>query len=243
MIRTAIALAALCLTPAFASTLTLTFQELYVYVESDPPAYLSNASPEFFTSLNSGNLGSYGWQIVNPTVNPWTSISLLFFLDAEWDLTENLVSNEYAEFFGLDLPSGAPSGAIAPDSWEADEPGYVFGDIYTNVSFNGFLDNTNAVPSSSPDDVSLAFRWTVLNIAPGETLTLTLHHLTSATTGIGHFDPDSGASFFVAGYLERTPGPSDPGPDPSPVPEPSTAWLMLAGLAALAVPCRNKFRS
>jgi len=245
MTRNLILLAALSFAPAFGTPLTLTSQELYVYVEADPALYLSNASPEFFTTLNADNLGSYGWQIVNSGVNPWTAVTLLFFLDAEWDLTENLVTNEYAEFFGLSVPDGAPPGAIAPGSWEADEPGYVFGDIYANVSFNGFLDNSNAVPSSAPDDVSIAFGWTALNVAPGETLTLTMQHLTSATTGIGHFDPDSLAGFYVNGYLERSGAPADPDPDPDPtaVPEPSTAWMLAAGVALSAATCRNKFRS
>ena len=35
------------------------------------------------------------------------------------------------------------------------EPGFLFGDIYTNV-INGTLDNTNGVPSALPDDVSFA---------------------------------------------------------------------------------------
>jgi hypothetical protein len=46
----------------------------------------------------------------------------------------------------------------AGQTWEIDEPGYVFGDIYSNV-LSGSLDNENAVPEGLENDVSLAIGW------------------------------------------------------------------------------------
>ncbi len=223
---------------ALGATLTTTSQELYLYIGADAPFYYNQSSPEFTNSLDGGNFGFYSWQIGNTTASTWVDLKILFFLDAEWDFDQNLVSNEYAEFLGLGLPSGAPLGAIAPIGWEIDEPGYVFGDIYTNVAVLGATDESNAVPSSAPDDVSLAYRWSIAELAPGESFTITVQHLTASTLGIAHFDPDSNAAFFVNGYLEVQ---TNPAPPPNPeVPEPST-WAMAAlGLAGIGIALRSR---
>jgi len=214
---------------AAGATLTLTSQELHLYIDQGTPGFYSPSSVEYFTNLDGDNFGDYGWLITNNTANPWANISLLFFLDAEWDLGTNLVSNEYGEFLSLGLANGAPPGALAPQGWEIDEPGYVFGDIYTNVSFNGTLDNQNAVPSNMPDDVSLAFLWATTNLGPGDSLRLTILHQSAAVDGIGHFDPDSQAVFYVNGYLEVI---SNAAPGTG-VPEPGMGWALGAGLAAI----------
>ena len=72
---------------------------------------------------------------------------LLVFLDYEIDEFVNTYYNEY----------GATSAALpgAGLTWEIDEPGFVFGDIYDNF-LAGALDGTNAVPFALPDDVSFA---------------------------------------------------------------------------------------
>ncbi len=221
---------------ASAAMLTLTSQELYLYIDQNAPVLYTPASPEFSTNLDADLLGNYGWLISNNSTFTWTNVSLFFFLDAEWDFETNLVSNEYAEFLGLGLPSGAPSGALAPNGWEIDEPGYVFGDIYNNVSAGATVDNFNAVPGSSPDDVSLAFRWNLPSLGAGESMRLTILHQSAATEGIAHFDPDSIASFYVNGYLE--PIPAQGGGNE--VPEPGGATAVAAGLALLAYIARKK---
>lgn len=223
---------------ASGATLTLTSQELFFYIGSDAPIYYNQNSPEHTSALDGDNFGSYSWQIENTTASTWVDLSVLFFLDAEWDFEQNLVSNEHAEFLGLGLPVGAPLGAVAPVGWEIDEPGYVFGDIYENVAFLGTVDNTNAVPSSDPDDVSLAFRWSLASLAPGESFSITIQHLTALTLGIGHFDADSLAEFYVNGYMEVQTNPEPPtGPE---VPEPST-WAMAAmGLVGIGFASRRR---
>ena len=72
--------------------------------------------------------------------------NILVFLDIEIDELVNTFFNEFGSVVG------APGAGL---SWEIDEPGYVFGDIYTNF-VAGALDGTNGVPSGSPDDVSFA---------------------------------------------------------------------------------------
>jgi len=67
------------------------------------------------------------------------------------------LSPETTSFFYNDygISGGTPS---AGQTWEIDEPGYTFGDIYFNV-LSGSLDNENAVPEGLENDVSLAIGW------------------------------------------------------------------------------------
>jgi hypothetical protein len=223
---------------ATAATLTLTSQELYLFIGADDPFMYSPASAEYFTNLDGDNFGTYGWTITNNTGSAWSPVSLFFFYDGSWDEGVDIESNnafdEYGELWGLGLSPGAPAGAIAPDGYEIDEPGYVFGDIYTNVSFLGTVDNFNAVPSSAPEDVSLAYRWVLPSLAAGDTLRLTIQHLSAATEGISHVDPDDSAVVFVNGYLEVEAA------EVTGVPEPGTIWAMGAGLLALGYAVRKR---
>lgn len=210
-----------------AATLTLTSTDLFVYFQTTP-ANFNASSPEFTSNLDSENFGSYSWLLTNNTAFAWNNFSLITFLDAEWDLSTNLVSNEYAEFIGFGLPAGAPAGAVGFSSWEADEPGYVFGDIYTNASFLGTLDNLNAVPSSAPDDVSIALGWFITtSIDPGQSLKVTVLHSTAALEGLAHYDPDSNASLFVNGFYEILGSPANQ------VPEPTSSALLAAGITLI----------
>lgn len=221
---------------AAAATLTLTSQEIYFYIDQNAAEYYSASSPEFFSNLDGDNFGDYGWVIANNSGAAWANLSIFLFLDAEWDLETNLVSNEYGEFLGLGLPVGAPIGAVAPDGWEIDEPGYVFGDIYDNVSTFATVDGFNAVPSSAPDDVSIAYRWTLPALAAGESLRLTVLHESAATTGIGHFDPDSNGAVYVNGYVQLVAAP----PIGNEVPEPGTTVALGTGLAVIGYLLRKK---
>ena len=210
-----------------AATLTLTSTDLFVYFDPTPTNF-NASSLEFTSNLDSENFGSYSWLITNNTAFAWTNFSLITFLDAEWDLSTNLVTNEYADFMGFGLPAGAPPGAVGFSSWEADEPGYVFGDIYTNASVLGVLDNLNAVPSSAPDDVSIALGWYIsTSIDPGQSLKVTVLHSTAALEGIAHYDADSSASLFVNGFYEILGTPTNE------VPEPSTAALFAASITLI----------
>src|SRR3990172_2178938 len=144
------------------------------------------------------------------------------FLDHEIDETDpGGFTNEYGEAVNV---GSKPAGL----SWEIDEPEYVFGDIYTNFTA-GTLDDSNGVPSSSPDDVSMALLWNFL-LAAGETATLTFTVTDVAPLSgfyLSQTDPDSPYAIYMTGGLGITGGPVG-------VPEPTSLIILAAGLAGLA---------
>jgi hypothetical protein len=216
-----------------AATLTITSTDLYAYFQASP-SYFNASSSEFTSILDLENFGSYSWLLTNNSASAWSNFSLITFIDAEWDFSTNLATNEYAAFLGFGLPASAPLGAVAFSSWEADEPGYVFGDIYNNASFLGILDNLNAVPSSAPDDVSLALGWFVsTSIEPGQSIRITVLHSTAALEGLAHYDPDSNGTLVVNAYYEIL------GTPVNPVPEASSAGLFASGILFLYLRSRK----
>ena len=113
------------------------------------------------------------------------------FLDHEIDQTLNTWFNE------VGTVSGTPS---AGQSWEIDEPGYTFGDIYTNLKA-GNLDNSIGTPN--PEDVSMALGWN-FSLPAGETALLKFDvSRTSPTSGffLVQTDPNSNQSLFFSSSL------------------------------------------
>jgi hypothetical protein len=149
----------------------------------------------------------------------------LTYLDHEIDEELNTWFNENASI------GGALGGG---QSWEADEPEFVFGDIYTNYMGNA-LDNSNAVPVGSEDDVSMALGWD-FSLAAGQTAVASFFASTSNDSGgsffIEHNDPDSsavgangGASIFFWSDLNI-----QGGEPPSGLMEPGTLGMTLFGM-------------
>jgi len=103
------------------------------------------------------------------------------FVDHEIDEADNTFFNENG---------AAVNTPAAGQSWEIDEPGYVFGDIYDNI-LAGSLDNTNAVPAGSENDVSMALGWDI-EPGPGAIVTFVLS-TTAPADGfyLCHSDPES----------------------------------------------------
>jgi hypothetical protein len=143
------------------------------------------------------------------------------FVDHEIDETVNTFFNEY----------GSTNGSTTSgQSWEIDDP--FFGDIYSNF-YASSLDSSNAIPSISPTDVSMALAWDYI-LSPLESSLITFT-VGQAAPSSGFYlmqtDPDSSYSLYFTSSLAI-----------STVPEPATVFLLGAGLAALGVVYRRRSR-
>lgn len=163
-------------------------------------------------------LGSIGF-----TISGAGAHSLVSFFDHEIDVLANTWFNEF----------GATGGtAAAGQSWEIDEPGYVFGDIFDNFLSNT-LDNSNGVPSGADDDVSVAMGWNFV-LAADQTATISFLIGESAPVGffLNHTDPDSVNAIYLSSALDVMGGGTQ-------IPEPGTLWLLGAGLLGLGISRRR----
>ena len=151
------------------------------------------------------------------------------FLDHEIDEPSNTFFNEFGSTGGA-----APAGL----TWEIDEPGLVFGNIFTHFSNStaggSLLDNTSGVPSGSPNDVSMALGSNFTLLA-GEKADVTFNLETVAPTSgfyLKHTDPASNASVYFSSSTVITG-----------VPEPATVAWGVACLAALTTRPRKRRRA
>jgi hypothetical protein len=152
--------------------------------------------------------------------------SVAFFVDHEIDQSINTFFNEVGS------TRGAPPAGL---SWEIDEPGFSFGDIYDHFTA-GALDN--AVGTTKPDDVSMALSWD-FTLAPGESATIQfVLGLTPPTSGfyLEQQDPDSVVSVFFSGSLRI-------GPTGVPENGPTWAFLLTAATGLLQLRGRTGARS
>jgi len=140
---------------------------------------------------------------------------VIVLLDHDIDVPINTYFNEYGEAVGTPMTG---------QSWEIDEPGYVFGDIYDHVQA-GTLDNSNGVPVGLPDDVSMALGW-AFDLPPGGTADIDfVVGLTAPTSPfyLAHTDPDSGETLYFHSTFT-----------PAVIPEPLTACGLMLGIGSLA---------
>ncbi len=176
----------------------------------------------FTNNLDANNLGSVTWTVTNNTGEDLTNVWFFGFLDAEID---ELVNSAFNEFGALVRVNGAGSGDSAPDSWEIDEPGFSFGDIFDNL-LAGSLDNTNSVPAASPEDVSLALGFDIGDVPAGNRIIATFQISQQDIGGLSQTDPNSHVTFFFNGSVTV-------GPPIVSAPEPGILWLLGTGLVAL----------
>jgi hypothetical protein len=111
------------------------------------------------------------------------------------------------------------------DSWEIDEPGYLFGDIYLNL-LDGTLDNTNAVPIGLEDDVSLALGFDLGELIAGARVTGVFDISRQNIGGLIHTDADSNETIYFNGTVDVA---------TTPVPAPSIMLLLLTALPFLGL--------
>lgn len=152
------------------------------------------------------------------------------FLDYEIDEPINTFFNEYGDVTIIGPPAGL--------SWEIDEPGFVFGDIYTNFAASdetgSLLDNSNAIPSATPDDVSMALGWNfVLGATDTATIRFSVTDVQPAGFHLAQFDPDSDYAIYLSSSLRFNEG----GPDI--IPEPGTWVLLLTGLTMIGATAKR----
>ncbi len=139
-----------------------------------------------------------------------------------WDL------DIYEELLGSGLfddegsaESGPPPAGL---SWEIDEPGYAFGDIYDNFGAQT-LDNSAL---GFAEDISAALSWNFV-LAADQTAFLSFVATTSIPQSGFHLlqtDPITGTTVAFYSALDIQGG------GPPPIPEPGT--LLLVGTGALA---------
>lgn len=139
----------------------------------------------------------------------------ILFVDHELSEVENTFFNELGEV------SGVPGAGV---SWEIDEPGFVFGNIFDNF-LAGALDNS--VGTADPDDVSMAIGWDFI-LGAGEQGTLDFLLAEAQPTGfyLRHYDPDSGEELYFTASLTISPISSVPDGG-------STLALLLSGIAVV----------
>jgi len=146
----------------------------------------------------------------------------LTFVDHEIDEAINTFFNENGTSSGGALGAGQTA--------EIDEPGFVFGDIYTNF-LNNSLDNTNSLLPGNEDDVSMAIGWDFTLGADEVAVASFFTSLTNDSGGLFTLeqnDPDSspvgaqgGTSIFFWSDLDI---------GPAGLPEPGTLGLALFGM-------------
>ena len=196
-------------------------------VPGDPTSGDSNPD-----GLDSEGLGTMTFNITGVGAHSFDA-----FFDHEIDEEINTFFNEVGS------ASAAPSAPAAGQSWEIDEPGFVFGDIYDNM-LASTLDNANAVPAGLEDDVSMALGWD-FTLADGELATIMLmlgiidpgiddQGLDTGLFRLKHTDPDSGPSFYLSSTL---------GISLSPIPVPAAIWLFGSGLVGLIGFSRRKAKA
>ncbi|MBU2870399.1 PEP-CTERM sorting domain-containing protein, partial [Colwellia sp. E2M01] len=183
----------------------------------------------YSNTLDTNNLGSITWSFTNNTGFVLENAWLGGFLDLEIGHT---FFDEYGQLVDV---SGTGAGDSNPDSWEIDEPGYIFGDIYDNLS-DGYLDKVNNVDSSFPDDVSLGLGFDLGTIYSGSTWSVTFEISDTNIGGLSITDPDSAATYFwngsstVSNYVQG----------PVSVPEPGSIALIIIGLFSTFISRRRK---
>ena len=176
----------------------------------------------FTNSLNADNYGYVSWEVSNFTGSALNNVWFYGFLDAQIDEVTTSFFNETGDTSSLVL--GVGDGDMLADTWEIDEPGYLFGDVFTNL-LNGGLDNSNGLLGRE-DDVSLALGFNVGTLLPSESISAGFNISKTDNGGLYQYDPASDFGFYFSGSVQVIPVVTK-------VPEPSTIFLLAMGALLL----------
>ncbi|MEM7003016.1 MAG: hypothetical protein AAF529_19675 [Pseudomonadota bacterium] len=162
-----------------------------------------------------------GTGTVGMTFNTAGPHNFIMFVDHEITETNNGFINETV------TPNGT---AAAGQSYEGDEPGFLFGDIVFNVEDN-LLDNSVL---GFADDASMALGWN-FTLAAGEVAEITMHLAAALPNTLpGFYLAHSDADVADVVYFWSTLSITGPGPGPMPVPAPAVIVLLMLGLLGAA---------
>ena len=208
--------------------------EFYVLANGRAPVQLFTSNASFTAVLNASNLGTVSIAYTNATQTTLANVRIVAFADLDIARATNGFANEYGAKISLDTPPGAPSGALAANAWEIDEPGFLFGDIRSHAA-SGTLDNFNAVPNSAPDDVSFAFQFPIGEMAPGQLSSVQLQLASANVGGLSQTDSGSGTTLFLNGFAVRSAVAAPPAPPTPETPAPSSLVLLAIGMGIVFV--------
>jgi len=181
-------------------------------------------SLSFSSTLSSDSTDlTLSYSLTNQTGSALLGLTFLSFLDADIDAAINTTFNEFASVSGT-----APAG----ESYEVDAP-FGAGNIFSHL-LSASLDGTNAFPSGSQGDVSMALSFDVAQLADGATsiFEILVSEDGSALGGIvlTQSDPNSAAPTVVT-YSGTV------------IPEPGTAAMLALGLTLFGSLRRARSRS
>ncbi len=156
-------------------------------------AWLSDTMP-MSGDLDENGLGALTWSTDVPGPH-----HIIAFFDYEIDQAENTFFNS----------RGHSVNPLPPElTWEIDEPGFVFGDIYASITSTPLkpLDNMTAMGLGSEDDVAMAVGFD-FTLKTGETAGITLVLSDTEPPSdfyLEHYDPDSQESVYLSAALDLT---------------------------------------
>ncbi|MGH9846707.1 MAG: cadherin repeat domain-containing protein, partial [Blastocatellia bacterium] len=157
----------------------------------------------FTSNFDANGYGGFNWDFNNPSATALQNARLIVFLDADLDHATTTFFNEHGALVNLNPPPGAAPGDIAASSWEIDEPGFLFGDIARHLA-TGVLDQTNSVPASAPDDVSLALGFNLGALPANAPVKVRCFISATNIGGLSQTDSDTNTTLYFNGYIQRS---------------------------------------
>jgi hypothetical protein len=145
------------------------------------------------------------YRLENTGAADLNGVRFFCFLDGEIDEQRNTFFNEYGTADGT---AGHGSGDRWADWWQIDEPGFLQGQVMANL-LGGTLSNSNAIPATAPDDVSMALGFDLGRIRSGEQITINVmvseNGASTGTLALVHhdLDPASPTVITLSGAADR----------------------------------------